>query len=87
MSKYFIEDVKWGITEGGIACGPVPGNVVVEAKIRDEETNKEFYVANTEVEGLFNLYQTDKSTFEQQMEETDDEDFWDWLNENFIAFW
>ena len=37
MSKFLIEDIKVGISEGGIACGPVGGHVVAEARIRNTE--------------------------------------------------
>ena len=30
--EILIEEIKCGITEGGFACGPVDGNVVVSMK-------------------------------------------------------
>ena len=37
MKRYLIEDAKCGLTEGGMACGPVSGNAVVSVKYSDGE--------------------------------------------------
>ena len=39
MKKLFVEDVKVGVSKGGIACGPVSGNVVAEVCLRDVEND------------------------------------------------
>ena len=35
MKRYFIEDAQCGITEGGMACGPVGGNVVATVRFKE----------------------------------------------------
>lgn len=87
MKKLFVEDVRVGETEGGIACGPCGGNVIVEVKFHDED-GKVFYISNAEVEGIPNFYMTDESTFDLQMEEDfeGNEEFFNHLNDDcFIS--
>ena len=78
MKKLLIEDVQVGISTGGMACGLVPGHVVVEARIRDLETGTVTYHSLAEVGGMPNFVETDVSTFDTQIEENyDDEEAWD----------
>lgn len=82
MKKLFVEDVKVGVSRGGMACGPVSGSVVAEVCIRDLEEETVKYYSLTEVEGIPNFFETDVSTYDQQIEEVDDEEFWDMLSEH-----
>lgn len=66
MSRYLIEDIKYGECEGGFACGPVDGPIVAEAKIRTD-AGEEFYLSLADVVGLPNFYKTPVTTFEQQL--------------------
>ncbi len=81
MNTLFVEDVKVGVTEGGIACGPVPGNVVAEVCVRDQENGTVKYYSLAEVEGITNFSKTDISTFDAQMRNDSEEDaeIWDML--------
>ena len=81
--KYFIEDAKCGVTEGGFACGPVPGNVVTTVKYTaDGETN---WLTNIEVDGIPNFYITKEDVFDKAMQDDpDDEEFWDFMNDSFV---
>ena len=37
VKRFLIEDVRAGIAKGGVACGPVPGSVIGEIVLRDED--------------------------------------------------
>ena len=81
MAKFLIEDIRVGITEGGIACGPVSGNVVTEMKIRNPEEDSVLYYGLTEVEGIPVFIRSEESFYEFQMkDEPDDKAGWDKLN-------
>ena len=79
MKKLLVEDVKVGVSRGGMACGPVSGSVVAEVCIRDLEKETVKYYSLTEVEGIPNLCETDESTYDRQIEEVDDKEFWEML--------
>ena len=77
MSKFLIEDIKVGVSEGGIACGPVDGHVVAEACIRNTEDGTVTYHSLAEVEGTLNFSETDDSIFDIQIEEDyENEEAW-----------
>ena len=83
MSRYIILEAKCGCSEGGMACGPVGGNVVAEIKVRNEETGEEFYLSDAEVDGTVNIFNTGgESSYELQTGDVsdDDEDAWNELN-------
>ena len=72
-----IEDVKIGVSKGGMACGPVEGHVVAEVRIRDTETNTVTFYAVTEVGGTLNFASTPESTYDIQIEENyNDKEAW-----------
>lgn len=78
MSKFLIENIQVGISEGGIACGPVSGHVVAEARIRNTDNGIVTYHALAEVEGTLNFTETDESTYDIQIAENyDDEEAWE----------
>ena len=81
--KYFIEDAKCGVTEGGIACGPVPGDVVATVKYTaDGETN---WFTNIEYDGIASFYLTKEDIFDKAMkDDSDDKEFWDFMNDSSI---
>ena len=82
MKKLFVEDVKVGVSEGGMACGPVSGSVVAEVRLRDPEDSIVKYYSLAEVEGIPNFFETDESTYDRQIEEVDDVEFWNMLSEH-----
>ena len=73
MARYFIESVKCGVGEGGMACGPVSGPIVAEAKVRTDNGD-EFYMSLAEVEGIPNFFKSPRSTYELQVEEEMDDE-------------
>lgn len=82
MARYFIEDVKCGVGTGGMACGPVSGPVVGEAKVRDSD-GKTFYFSLAEVDGYPNFFLTDRSTYNQQISSDISEEELEYLDENY----
>ena len=83
MARYFIEKVKCGIGEGGMACGPVSGPIVAEVKVR-EENGEIFYLSLAEVDGCPNFFKTEESTYNMQVFEEMTEEDADRLNEDYI---
>ena len=82
MARYRVLEAKCGVGAGGMACGPVSGPVVGEIKLADE-SGKEFYLCLAEVDGIPNWFKTDRSTIDEQIEETS-EDVFDYLNDHYI---
>ncbi len=78
MAKLLVEDIKVGVTGGGIACGPVPGSVVTEMKLRNTEDNSVMFYGITEVEGIENYLRSDESLYDFQIEDdVSDEAGWE----------
>ena len=73
----FIEE-----NDGGMACGPVPGFTVVEAKVQDKD-GKEVFFSVADVMGMPHFYITDKSTIDDQVQMTEDEEFINYLQKSF----
>lgn len=83
MARYFIEDIRCDVGNGGMACGPVSGPVVAEAKVKDDK-GEAFFLSLAEVDGLPNFFQTAKSTYDMQIsQEMSDEDI-DYLNDHYV---
>ncbi len=77
MKSFLIEDVRVGISKGGMACGPVGGHVVAEVQVRDMESGEQSWHSLAEVEGTLNFIETNESTFDTQIEEDfDNEEAW-----------
>ncbi len=74
MKKFLIEEVKCGVSEGGIACGPVSGSVVVTIRFNDGSRSRWFSIS--EFEGFPNYYLADEDPHDLLVEEDfDDERF------------
>ena len=82
MARYRVLDAKCGVGAGGMACGPVGGPVIGEVKLADE-SSEEFYLCLAEVDGIPNWFKTDRSTIDEQIEETSEEIF-EYLNDHYI---
>ena len=82
MARYRVLDAKCGVGAGGMACGPVGGPVIGEVKLADE-SGEEFYLCLAEVDGIPNWFKTDRSTIDEQIEETSEEIF-EYLNDHYI---
>ena len=62
MKRYLIEEAKCGVTEGGMACGPVPGAVVASLKVNDGKRVR--WLSLTEVDGIPNMTVTDEDIYD-----------------------
>lgn len=83
MSRYFIENAKCGVTEGGMGCGPISGNVI--ATIQFREGNATQWLSLAEVAGIPNVYLTDKDVFEDLVaEDVEDTEFAEYMQEHYI---
>lgn len=83
MKRFLIEDVRVGISIGGIACGPVSGNVIGEIVLRDED-GKATYHCMAEVSGTLNFYESDFSLYQGLIDEDfDNAEFADYMDSSF----
>ena len=79
MKRYMIEEAKAGITNGGMACGPIFGFAVASVKYTDGEESK--WLSMVEVEGIPNFNITDKDVYDILVEEDDNnEEFMELVN-------
>lgn len=89
MEKHLlITSAKYEVTDGGIACGPVPGSVIAEAGFKKPD-GEEFFIVCAEVMGIPNFYKSDRSTFDEHVamdnaREEFDEDIQDYLMSCYI---
>lgn len=83
MKRYLIDDVRVGISKGGMTCGPVPGNVIGEIVLRNED-GKASYHCMAEVSGTLNFYESDTSLYQGQIDEDfDNTEFCDLIESSF----
>ena len=78
VHKRLIEDIKVGVSAGGMVCGPVSGSVVTEMMLRDTGDNSVMYYGITEVEGIENYLKSEESLYDFQIkDDVDDTEGWD----------
>lgn len=81
--KYFIEEVKCGVAEGGMACGPVSGPVVTSLKFTVDDLTK--WITNSEVEGIPNFFLTEADIYDRLIEDDFDDELSNLLDESAIS--
>ena len=67
-----VLSIQSGESVGGIACGPVSGHSVVEAKVGNEKGETIYYVY-TDAAGCPSFYMSDESRFQKEIDEVWDE--------------
>ena len=82
MKRYLIEEAKCGVTNGGMACGPVSGNVVASVRINDGSATN--WLTLVEVDGIVNLFMTDMDIYEEVLREDFSDEFLAYLNSHAI---
>ena len=82
MKRFFIEEARYGVGDGGIACGPVDAPIVGEVKIVVD--GKRIFYTLAEACGLPNFYISDESYFEKFLDMDLDEDEIETINEYFV---
>ncbi|MEE3391507.1 MAG: hypothetical protein VZR28_10060 [Candidatus Cryptobacteroides sp.] len=84
MKRYKILDAKVGETAGGIACGPVPGAVVVAVQVDDGE--KKQWLTTSTYDVYCNISMTDDDIFDKVIETNfTDEELCKKIEESSIA--
>ena len=68
MKRYYIEDAKCDVSNGGMACGPMPGSVVAAVKYR-EDGNGPRWLYMVEFDGIPNCFVMDEDVFDKLIEE------------------
>ena len=87
MKDYMISEIKYGETDGGMACGPVGGFPIAEARFTANE-GESFYVSFVDVGDVLQFFKTDASTINKQIEYQDydgHEQFWEDLNAHTLG--
>ena len=85
MQRYFIEEVKCGVTEGGMACGPVGGNVVASVKFT-EGKEKAKWLTMVDVSGFLIVYLTERDNFDKILLDDFDDEFNKYMFEHAIVY-
>ncbi len=83
MKRYLVEEAKCGVTRGGWACGPVPGNVVVTIKFK--ANNKSRWFSIVEFDGMPNYFLSDTDGHNILMEEEGNDAFMAFSEKNSIS--
>ena len=68
--NYLIKGIRYGITEGGMACGPVSGNVVASIEFQDDD--KVSFLSMVEVFGIPEFYFSEEDIYDELLEESED---------------
>ena len=63
MSRYLIEQIKYGVNDGGDACGPVGGVICVSVKYKKDDGPSR-YLELDDVDGIPNFYLSDEDLFD-----------------------
>ena len=84
MTRYFIKDVKCGVTGGGVACGPVPGTVTGSIQFKKDDGPFK-WLTLSDVMGIANFYLTEEDIYDKIQDiDGDDEEFIDKLNDDYF---
>lgn len=84
MKHYLVENVKYGVTSAGTACGPVAGNAVASVEFKESNDSSTEWLSLVEVDGIANFYLSDKDIFEELLKEDDDDEHIALLNSYFV---
>ena len=84
MKHYLVENVKYGVTSAGTACGPVAGNAVASVEFKESNDSSAEWLSLVEVDGIANFYLSDKDIFEELLKEEDDDEHIALLNSYFV---
>ena len=83
MKRYLIEDVKCGIADGGMGCGPVSDALMLAIKYRVDNVSQWINVVDTD--GIIDAFLTDEDIFEKLMDEDfEDKEFYKYLEGRHI---
>ena len=85
MTRYFINEVKCGVSSGsGFACGPVPETVTASVQYKKDEGSL-MWLTLSEFDGLASFYLTEEDIYDKIQDiDGDDEEFIDKLNDEYF---
>ena len=84
MKRYQVREVKVDETAGGMACGPMPGSIIVGMRIFDGE--KEQWLTSSTMDVYCKVLLTDDDVFDIMVEEDfSNEEFWNNLDDYSVA--
>lgn len=84
MKRYQVREVKVDETAGGMACGPVPGSIIVGMRIFDGE--KEQWLTSSTMGTYCKVLLTDNDVFDTLVEEDfSNEEFWKHIDDYSVA--
>ena len=72
MKDWIIKNIKSGVSDGGIACGPIGGAAMAQVELSDEE-GKTTYMYIASVEGYPCFSNSDEDLFEEMLREEYDD--------------
>ncbi len=85
LTRYYIETVRSGYANGGMGCGGWrPGPATAEIKVKTDDGDR-FYLSVSKYDDGICFYRTQESTFDKQIEEVNDQSFWDELDDKITA--
>ena len=83
MKRYFIEEIKCGESEGGVACGPVSGSFNVSIKYSVDGVSK--WLSNADVGGIPNFFLTEEDVFQKLCDDDMSEEFNNYMNAHYAG--
>ncbi len=84
--RYYIHTVRSGSSNGGMTCGGwYPGPIVVEAYVKPED-GEQFFLSMSLSNDAVCVYKTPDSSFDKQIEEIDDDEFWNDIENKMTIF-
>ena len=85
LAKFQVKSISIGSGVGGMSCsGWHPGPDICEIKVLDDKGD-EFFFSLSEADGCPCYCKTMESTFQKQVQEIDDEEFWEDLENNMVT--
>lgn len=85
FKRYFIETVRSAYANGGMGCGGWhPGPATAEIKVKADD-GEQFHLSISRFDDGVCFYKTEESTFDNQVEEIHDQEFWDKLDARMPA--
>ena len=80
-----IVDIKVGISDAGMACGPVSGNVIAEVQLRDPENEEVTYHSMVEVDDTLTFFESDESLYDILLSGDSDDERWELVEESEVG--
>ncbi len=84
-AQFQVKSISIGRGVGGMSCsGWHPGPDICEIKVVDHK-GEDFFLSLSEADGCPSYCKTKESTFQKQVDEIDDEEFWEKLEDSMVT--